>query len=405
MRKNFLIFALAAVLAPAALFAQPQRQMMPQMPEANYQFTVIKENPITSIKNQASSSTCWCFSAIAFIESEIIRIKGIKDAADYPDLSEMFVVSQSYKDRAEKYIRLDGDLRFGPGSEADDVLHVIQDYGIVPQEVMPGKQASPAHSEIDAVTKSYVETIVQRSRGSVSKTWKAGFDAMVDAFFGTAPETFEYKGKTYTPASYRDALGIVPSDYVSLTSFTHHPFYTKFTLEIGDNWRGDSSYNLPLDEFMGALKSAIEKGYTVAWGSDVSEAGFSRTGIGVLVEPAAARPAAGSDQARWVGADPNQPQAQKPSNELPKEIVPTQEWRQEGYDYKTTTDDHGMQIFGMAKDQNGTLYYMVKNSWGETGKYKGIWYVSENFVAGKSMDIVLHKDALSKDLKKKLGIN
>ena len=399
MKTNVIIAAIAAVMIPSAVFAQQPR---PQLPQADYQFTVIKENPITSIKNQASSSTCWCFSTLAYLESEIIRIKGIKDQASYPDLSEMFVVSQSYKDRADKYIRLDGDLRFGPGSEADDVLHVIEDYGIVPQSVMPGKQELPSHGEIDAVTKAYVETINKRSARGVSKTWKAGFDALVDTFFGTAPETFEVNGKTYTPASYRDELGIVPSDYVTLTSFTHHPFYKPFVLEIGDNWRGDPSYNVPLDEFMSVLKGAVEKGYTVAWGSDVSEVGFTRNGIGVLVDTKAIA-TTGSDQAHWVGADPAQ--AQKASVEIPKEIVPTQEMRQEWFDNKTTTDDHGMQIYGMAKDQNGTLYYMVKNSWGESGKYKGIWYVSENFVAGKSMDIMVHKSALPKDLKKKLGIN
>ncbi|MBO6247729.1 MAG: aminopeptidase, partial [Bacteroidales bacterium] len=345
---------------------------------------------------------CWCFSTIAYLESEIIRIKGIKDAAQYPDLSEMFVVAQSYKDRADKYIRLDGDLRFGPGSEADDVLHVIEDCGIVPQSAMPGKQTLPNHGEIDAVTKAYVETINKRSARGVSTTWKAGFDALVDTFFGDAPTTFEVNGKTYTPASYRDELGLVPSDYVTLTSFTHHPFYKPFVLEIGDNWRGDPSYNVPLDELMSVLKGAVEKGFTAAWGSDVSEVGFTRNGIGVLVDMKTVA-AAGSDQARWVGADPAQ--AQKAPVEIPKEIVPTQEMRQEWFDNKTTTDDHGMQIYGIAKDQNGTLYYMVKNSWGESGKYKGIWYVSENFVAGKTMDIMVHKDALPKDLKKKLGIN
>ena len=398
MKKNILIFALAAVLVPSTLFAQPQPQPRPQVPMPDYQFTVIKQNPITSVKNQASSSTCWCFSAISYLESEIIRIKGIKDAAQYPDLSEMYVVSMSYKDRAEKYVRLDGDLRFGPGSEADDVLHVIEDYGIVPQQAMPGKQELPNHSELDAVTKAYVDVFAKR-RGGPSPTWKSGFNALVDNFLGECPTTFEYNGKTYTPASYRDELGLVPSDYVTLTSFTHHPFYKKFVIEVGDNWRGDAAYNVPLDEFMQVLKEAVEKGYTAAWGSDVSEAGFNRQGVGVLVDARTAT--VGSDQARWVGADPNQP---RPQVEIPKEIVPTQEYRQEGFDGKSTTDDHGMHIFGMAKDQNGTLYYMVKNSWGETGKYKGIWYVSENFVAGKSIDIMVHKDALSKDMKKKLGI-
>ena len=398
MRKSILIAAAAAVLIPSALLAQPQPR--PQQPEANYEFTTIKENPITSIKNQNSSGTCWCFSTISFLESEVIRIKGIKDKAQYPDLSEMFVVSWSYKDRAEKYVRLDGALNFGAGSEADDVLDVIEEYGIVPQSAMPGKQALPVHGELDAVTKAYVEAIAKKpNRGTLSENWKAGFDGIVDNFLGVPPTSFEVDGKTYTPITYRDALGIVPSDYVTITSFTHHPFYTKFAIEVGDNWRWDEAYNVPIEEFMQILDDAVNKGYTAAWGSDVSERGFTRNGVAVLIDAAA--PAAGSDQQRWVGGDAN---AKPAAPELPKEIVPDQAYRQKGFDEKSTTDDHGMHIFGIAKDQNGTKYYMVKNSWGETGKYKGIWYASENFVAGKSMDIMVHKDALSKEMKKKLGI-
>ena len=399
MKKNLLIAALAVALFPAALSAQPQ--VRPQMPEPEYKFTVVKENPITSIKNQNSSGTCWCFSTISFLESEIIRLKGIKDAAQYPDLSEMYVVSWSYKDRADKYVRLNGNLTFGAGSEADDVLDVIRDYGIVPQEAMPGKQKLPVHGEIDAVTKAYVEAIAKKpNRGSLSKEWKSGFDAVVDNFLGVPPATFEVNGKTYTPASYRDELGIVPDDYVTLTSFTHHPFYTKFAIEVCDNWRWDTAYNVPIDEFMQILKDAVEKGYTVAWGADVSERGFSRNGVAVLVEAAAAIPQ--TDQQRLVGDGPGQ--GPRPAIQIPEEIKPTQEYRQNGFDEQSTTDDHGMHIYGIAKDQNGTLYYMVKNSWGETGKYKGIWYASENYVAGKSLDIMVHKDALSKDIKKKLGI-
>ena len=401
MKKNLLIVALAAALIPSALIAQPQpRQQMPQAPQPEYKFTVVKENPITSVKNQNSSGTCWCFSTISFLESEIIRIKGIKDAAQYPDLSEMFVVGQSYKDRAEKFVRLNGQLNFGAGSEADDVLDVIRDYGIVPQEAMPGKQALPVHGELDAVTKAYVEAIAKKPNRTLSENWKSGFDAVVDNFLGVPPTTFEVNGKTYTPASYRDELGIVPDDYVTITSFTHHPFYTKFAIEVSDNWRWDTAYNVPLDEFMQILKEAIEKGYTAAWGSDVSEAGFSRTGVARLVDTTPAIPQ--TDQQRLTGNGPAP--GQRPVVEIPKEIVPTQEWRQKGFDEQTTTDDHGMHIFGMAKDQEGTLYYMVKNSWGESGNYKGIYYASENFVAGKSMDIVVHNDALSKDIKKKLGI-
>jgi len=398
MKKNLLIAALAVMLIPTASFAQQPR---PQAPQPEYKFTVVKENPITSVKNQNSSGTCWCFSTISFLESEVIRIKGIKDAAQYPDLSEMFVVGQSYKDRAEKYVRLNGNLTFGAGSEADDVLDVIRDYGIVPQAAMPGKQALPVHGEIDAVTKAYVEAIAKKpNRGALSENWKAGFDAIVDAFLGVPPTSFEVNGKTFTPASYRDELGIVPDDYVTITSFTHHPFYTKFAIEVCDNWRWDTAYNVPIDEFMQILKTAVENGYTAAWGSDVSEAGFGRTGVARLIDAAAAIPQ--TDQQRLTGNGPAT--AQRAPVAIPKEIVPTQEYRQKGFDEQTTTDDHGMHIFGIAKDQEGTLYYMVKNSWGESGNYKGIYYCSENFVAGKSIDIVVHKDALSKDMKKKLGI-
>jgi aminopeptidase C len=398
MKKNLLIAAFAAMLIPTAIFAQQPR--IPQAAEPEYKFTVVKENPITSVKNQNSSGTCWCFSAISFLESEVIRIKGLKDAAQYPDLSEMFVVGQSYKDRAEKYIRLDGNLTFGAGSEADDVLDVIRDYGIVPQSAMPGKQALPIHGEIDAVTLAYVQAINKKPNRTLSENWKSGFDAIVDNFLGVPPTSFEVNGKTYTPASYRDELGIVPDDYVTITSFTHHPFYTKFAIEVCDNWRWDTAYNVPMDEMMQVLKEAVEKGYTAAWGADVSERGFSRTGVARLVETVAAIPQ--TDQQRLTGNGPAA--GPRPSAQIPKEIVATQEYRQKGFDEQTTTDDHGMHIFGLAKDQEGTLYYMVKNSWGESGNYKGIYYASENYVAGKTIDIVVHKDALSKDMKKKLGI-
>lgn len=359
----------------------------------------MKENPITSVKNQYRSSTCWCFSALGFLESEAIRIKNIKDTTLYPDFSEMFVVSHSYKDRAVKYVRTDGHINFAAGSEADDVLHVIEDYGLVPQSAMPGLQPLPIHGELDATTKAYVEAIAKNPNRTLSTNWKKGFDAIVDSFLGETPETFEYNGKNYTPASYRDEMGIVPSDYVTLTSFTHHPFYTSFIIEISDNWRWDSAYNIPLDEFMEVIYNAIDKGYTLAWGSDVSEKGFTRNGIGVLLDDVKAT--TGSDQERWIGKAGEKKEVVA---ELPKEASVTQESRQEGFENKTTTDDHGMQIFGVAKDQNGTNYFMVKNSWGTSSKYGGIWYCSDSFVRAKSMDVLVHKDALSKDLKKKLGI-
>ncbi len=341
---------IAAAVALVSIYANAQPK--PAQPEAEYKFTVVKENPITSVKNQYRSSTCWCFSALGFLESEAIRIKNIKDTTLYPDFSEMFVVSHSYKDRAVKYVRTDGHINFAAGSEADDVLHVIEDYGLVPQDAMPGLQPLPIHGELDATTKAYVEAIAKNPNRTLSTNWKKGFDAIVDSFLGETPETFEYNGKNYTPASYRDEMGIVPSDYVTLTSFTHHPFYTSFIIEIADNWRWDSAYNIPLDEFMEVIYNAIDKGYTLAWGSDVSEKGFTRNGIGVLLDDVKAT--TGSDQERWVGKAGEKKEVVA---ELPKEASVTQESRQEGFENKTTTDDHGMQIFGVAKSERYQLFH------------------------------------------------
>lgn len=397
MKRIALVAATLAAVASTA-FGQPSNAPKPAEPD--YQFTVVKENPITPVKNQFRSGTCWCFSTLAFLESEAIRIKGIKDPAAYPDFSEMFVVSHSYKDRAEKYVRVDGALGFSAGSEGGDVLHVAADYGLVPQAAMPGLQPLPVHGELDATAKAFVEAIVKNPNKSLSPYWKTAFGALVDSYLGEVPQTFEHEGKTYTPQSYRDEMGIVPSDYVSLMSVTNVPFYTEAPLEVCDNWRWDTAWNVTIDELMDVLYSSVENGFTVAWGTDVSEKGFTRNGIGVLIDEKAAT--SGSDQERWVGKEGEKKEEARP--ELPKELEVTQESRQLGYDNKATTDDHGMQIYGIATDQNGTKYFMVKNSWGEAGKYKGIWYCSDAFVRAKTMEITVHKDALPKELKKKLGI-
>ena len=390
MNIKFILSAAAAALIAANAAAQT--------PE--YEFTTVKENPVTSIKNQYRSGTCWCFSALSFIESEILRTKGVET-----DLSEMFVVGKSYHDRAIKYVRLDGHLNFAAGSSFGDVLHVINDYGIVPQEAMPGFNYGtdkPEHNELDAALLGYVSAIAKNPNRKLTTAWVNGFDGIVAAYFGEYPETFNVNGVEYTPESYRDHLGINYDDYVNITSFTHHPFYEPFIIEVCDNWRWDSAYNLPVDEMMEVMYNAIDKGYTIAWGSDVSEKGFTRDGLAVMpVEEQKA--AAGSDQERWVGKAAEEAK-EEVKKELPKEIEVTQELRQDGYDRKTTTDDHGMHIYGVAKDQNGNKYFMVKNSWGETGKYKGVWYASDAFVRYKTLNIVVHKDALPKHIAKKLGI-
>lgn len=394
---NKYLVSAALMLVAALSFAQQKSPVA----DLDYSFTTVKANPITSIKNQASSGTCWAYSTISFFESEAIRLAGIKDEKDYPDFSEFFVVSHSYMDRAVKYVRLDGNLTFGAGSEADDVLHVIADYGIVPNEAMTGMNygtALPAQSELDAVLRSYVSTVAKNPNRTLTTAWKRGFQAILDEYLGEYPKTFTVNGKEYDPFTYRDAMKIVPEDYITIGSFAHQPFYSWCPLEVCDNWRWDNFYNVPLDEFMAVLDNALENGYTAAWGADVSHPGFTRNGLGIYIDSQAIK-AAGSDQERWVGKEEGKP---APVVVVEKEV--SQESRQLEYDNKTITDDHGMHIFGIAKDQDGKKYYMVKNSWGKTGKYDGIWYVTENFVKAQSMDIMIHKSALTKDLKKKLGI-
>lgn len=364
-------------------------------------FTTIKENPITSIKNQNRSSTCWSFSSLGFLESELLRTgKG-----EY-DLSEMFVVHHTMVDRAVNYVRYHGDSSFSPGGSFYDVLYCMKNYGLVPQEVMPGimyGDTLPVHAELDAVAGAYMNAIAKGKLKKLTPVWKNGLSAIYDTYLGSYPEEFTYKGKEYTPKTFVESLGLNPDDYVSLTSYTHHPFYTQFSLEIQDNWRNALSWNLPLDELMKVMDYAVKQGYTIAWGSDVSEEGFTRDGIAVVPDASKGAELTGSDMAHWTGLKPAEKRKELTSRPLP-EIKVTQDLRQEGFDDWETTDDHGMVIYGLAKDQTGKEYFMVKNSWGKAGKYKGIWYASKAFVAYKTMNILINKNAIPKDIAKKIGI-
>ena len=368
------------------------------------QFTTVKELKITPIKNQNRTGTCWSFSGVGFIESELLRTgKG------EVDLSEMFIVNHSYKDKADKYVRLHGMLNFAQGGSFYDVLYAFKHYGAMPNELYTGLEYgedSHVHNELAEIAIAYVKAVVGNKNGKLSPVWRQGFDALIDAYLGKIPEKFTYKGKQYTPKSYGESLGLNFDDYVSLTSFSHHPFYTQFPLEIEDNWRWSESYNVPINELMEVIDNAINSGYTLAWGTDVSEKGFTRDGIGIAADVKALE-TSGSDQARWVGLSRSAKDEElRKMIEAPgcKEIKVTQELRQQAYDNFQTTDDHGMLIYGIAKDQTGRKYYMVKNSWGTDTKYKGIWYVTEAFVAYKTINIAVHKDALPKALRTKLGI-
>ena len=399
MKKYILSAVLVAVTVLGA--SAQQRPASPVNP-ADYQFTVVKENPITSIKNQNRSGTCWCFSALSFLESEAIKIKGIKDPALYPDFSEMYVVHRAYADRARKFVRLDGRMGFSAGSDFGDVIEVARDYGLIDQAAYSGLQYGydlPVQGELDAVLRGYVDAVVKNPNRKLTNVWPKGLEGILDAYMGAVPETFTVNGTTYTPESYRDALGLNMDDYIGFTSFTHHPFYTAFAMEVVDNWRCTPSWNVPLDEFMAIIDNAVNNGYTVAWGGDVSEAGFTRNGLAILVDTEV-KATTGSDQERWVGKAEEKP-AEKP---VVKEIKVTQENRQQWFDEKTSTDDHGMHLYGIAKDQNGTKYYLIKNSWGESGEYKGIWYMSEEFCKGKALNILVNKKAVPKEILKKLGL-
>ena len=374
--------------------------------EEGFVFTTVKANPVTSVKNQNRAGTCWCYSTLGFIESELLRMgKG-----EY-DLSEMYIVHNTYLDRADRAVRTHGDVSFSQGGSFYDVLYGMKAFGLVPEaEMRPGVMYGDTlsvHNELTAVSDAVVAAIAKGKLRSLQKDdnnqmlWKKAITAIHDIYLGERPEKFTYNGKEYTPKSFYESLGLNADDYVSLTSYTHHPFYSSFVLEIQDNWRWAPSYNLPIDELMEVFDNAIMKGYTIAWGSDVSEDGFSRNGVAVLPDADKAQELSGSDMARWLKMKPEE----KKLNTKPQpQKWATQEERQAAYDNFETTDDHGMQIYGIAKDQAGNEYYMVKNSWGKSGTYEGIWYASKAFARYKTMNIVVHKDALPKAIAKKLGI-
>lgn len=390
MKKIFVSVVLAAAVLGTAM-AQP-RPAAPIAPK-DYQFTTVKELPITPVKNQYRSGTCWCFSTLSFLESEIIKAKNIKDPAQYPDFSEMFVVRKAYYDKAIKYVRLDGFLNFAAGSDFGDVLEVAKTYGLMYQQDYSGLQYGydlPVQAELDAVLKGYVSAVVKNPNKKLTNVWPKGVDGILDAYMGVIPEDKIVKAEN---------LGINLDDYIGFTSYTHHPWYTAFAMEVPDNWRCTPSWNVPLEEFMAIIDNAVNNGYTVAWGGDVSETGFTRNGLAILLDEEN-KATSGSDQERWVGKADEKP-AEKPSA---KEIEVTQELRQQYYDEKTSTDDHGMHLYGIAKDQNGVKYYMIKNSWGVTGAYDGLWYMSENFVKGKTLNILVNKKAVPKDILKKIGV-
>lgn len=401
------IYLLSLPLLTAMAFPVMAQDNTPKADEREkYVFTTEKMVSITPVKDQANSGTCWSFSGLGFFESEALRNSGIK-----VDLSPMYIVAQSYKDKARDYVRYQGNLNFAQGGSFNDVLVVIREHGIIPLSEMSGLNYGTkrhSHSELESVAGGFLKALVKEmgEANRLTTAWGTAFDGIIDAYLGKAPTEFVYEGKKYTPKSFAKALKINPDDYVSITSYTHHPFYSSFILEIPDNWRHGSSYNVPFEEMMQIIDNAVNNDYAVAWGTDVSEPGFTRNGLALLVDMES-KSSHGSDQERWVGASPSERKNILKSM-LGKigmpEVEVTQQYRQESFENLSLTDDHGMVIYGIAKDQTGKKFYIVKNSWGSSGDYEGVWYASEQFVAGRTMNIVVNKNAIPKAIRAKLGI-
>ena len=358
--------------------------------DTGYKFKMKKEIAATPVKSQYRTSTCWSFSSLSFLESELIRMgKGEFD------LSEMFVVRYTYLGKADKYVRMHGNSNLAGGGAFHDVLNIIREYGIVPEEVYSGKvigEENHIHGELDAVIKGYLDAVIKNRNRKLTPVWKKGLAGILDAYLGEIPDKFEYNGKTYTPKTFATESGINPDDYIVLSSFTHHPFYEKFIIEIPDNWAWGECYNLPLNEFEEVLDNALKNSFSVAWGSDMSDKGFSRN-FGVAVVPEKDWEEMTEEELNNVFKTPC------------KQKNITQELRQEGFDNFTTTDDHGMHIIGVGKDQKGNKFYKVKNSWGEYGPYDGYLYASKAYILYKSINYMIHKDAVPDSIREKLGID
>jgi len=372
-------YFIAVVLLSSILFAQDEEEK-----KDVHQFTILQSVETTSVKHQGKTGTCWNFATQSFLETELLRMgKGRYD------LSEMYIVRNLYPVKAEKYIRYHGLTNFGQGGQAHDVLIAWERFGIVPEEVYPGRTSSDEkynHTEMVAVLKSSMDAIIN-TKEKISSNWREVCESVLDIYLGENPETFEYNGKEYTAKSFADELGIILDDYVEITSYLRYPFYEKTVLEVPDNWTNSEYFNVPMDDMMRIIDNAIELGYSVAWDGDVSEKTFYRK-KGYAVIPI-------DDENKDEEGEELLPEIEK---------VITQEMREETFDNFQTTDDHLMHLTGIAENQEGKKFYYTKNSWGTKYKYDGYWYMSQSFVELKTIAIMIHKDAVPEDIKTKLGI-
>lgn len=398
MKKLLIVFVL--IIAIIKLYAQDKNEEK----KSAYEFKTEKEVKTTPVKNQFRSGTCWSFSALSFIESEMLRM-----GKPEVNLSEAWIIRHTYSEKAKAYVRWHGNLNFAGGGAFHDVTHMIKKYGIVPEEVYEGLNYGTekfVHGEFDAVLKGYVDQVIKNKNKELTTAWHNGLEGIIDAYLGEKPITFTYNGKEYTPQTFAtEFTGINPDDYVEFSSFTHHPYYSEFIIEVPDNWMLGTVYNVTLDEIGKIIDNSIEKGYSVAWGGDVSEKGFSwKNGVAIIPD-IKFEETSGTDKERLTGLTTKEKNEILYSFKRPlKELEITPEMRQKEFDNYKTTDDHGMHIVGIAKDQNDTKFYKVKNSWDVDNPYDGYIYMSETFIKFKMINIMVHKDAIPSNIKKKLGL-
>ena len=351
-----------------------------QISYSQYTFETEKSLDCTEVKSQDRTGTCWSFATSSFLESELIR-----EGNESMNLSEMYVVRMIYLDKARNYVLRQGNANFSQGSLSHDVIRVLASNGVVPESAYPGREDEATrhdHSEMERVMKGALDGLLKKS--TISDKWPQVINAILDIYLGEIPDNFEYNGKSFTPASFAEELGLASNDFISITSFNHHPFYQQFILEIPDNYSNGSFYNVPIDELMLTIDASISAGYTVAWDGDVSEAGFSqKNGIAII---------------------PEDPKREDLFDNPGLEIKATQDNRQKNFERLTTTDDHLMHLTGIAHDQNGTKYYIVKNSWGDVGPAEGFIYMSEDYLRMKTISIMVNQEAVPRSIAKKINL-
>jgi len=398
-------YLLTAVLVAGFSFSGMATSAFEKDEDEGWKFEDVLLLPATSVEDQHRSGTCWSFAGLSFLESEMLRL-----GKPEVNFSEMFIVWHTYAEKARKHVRVHGNLNFAAGGAFHDVTNMIAKYGIVPEEVFDGLEYGEdkhVHGEMDRVLREYVDAVVENKNRKLSTAWHDAFTQILDTYLGETPKNFSYKGLQYTPLSFADNyVGLNMNDYVEITSFTHHPFYSKFILEVPDNWSWDEMYNVPLNDLEEIIDYSLNNGFTIAWAADVSEKGFLSGNRGVAVLPAAPETdMTDAEISRWEALPERERENElyKLEKPVPEREV-TQEMRQTAFDNFQTTDDHGMHIIGMAKNQLGDTFYKVKNSWGEYNKFDGYFYVSKPYVSYKTMCIMVHKDAIPPDIRGKLNL-